>query len=400
MTVGEGLVALVVEDHDFQRRTMARMLRSLGAREVLEASDGSQALVLIRDAAPAPVDLVICDLDMPEMDGMELLRHLGQENSPASVIINSGKERALLNSVHKMARAYGVHLLGVIEKPVTRVGLEELIARHQRPNSNLARPSASNPSFSLEQILNGVEEQQFETFFQPKVELNSGRIAGAEALARWRHPEHGLVGPHAFIALLEQGEKIDELTFQMLGKAAEACRNWIERGLELTVSVNLSLVSLSDTTLADRVTQAVRSAGLDPRHMILEITESAAMTEVAPALENLARLRMRGFGLSVDDYGTGFSSLRQLTRVPFTELKIDQGFVAGCAANDSLRTIVESSVQMARRLGIKSVAEGVETQADWDALKAAACELAQGYFIAKPMEGSLFVEFCATHKPR
>ncbi len=398
MTVAEGLVALVVEDHDFQRRTIARMLRSLGAREVLEAGDGRQALALIRDAAPAPVDLVICDLDMPEMDGMELLRHLGQENSPASVIINSGKERALLNSVHKMARAYGVRLLGVIEKPVTRVGLEELIARHQAPDPNPARPSANNPSFSLEQILEGVQRKQFEPFFQPKAELKSGRIAGAEALARWRHPDQGLVGPYAFIALLEQGEKIDELTFQMLEKAAKACRNWIEHGLDLSVSVNLSLVSLSDTTLADRITQTVRAAGLDPRDMILEITESAAMTEVAPALENLARLRMRGFGLSVDDYGTGFSSLRQLTRVPFTELKIDQGFVAGCAANDALRTIVESSVQMARQLGIKSVAEGVETQADWDALKAAGCELAQGYFIAKPLDEKSFIEFCATHK--
>lgn len=398
MTGVERLVVLVAEDHDFQRRTTARMLRSLGVREVLEAGDGGQALALIRGAARAPVDVVVCDLDMPGMDGMELLRHLGEDNSAASVIISSEKERALLNSVHKMARAYGVRLLGVIEKPVTRAGLEELIARHQATKPNPAHRSAGNPGFSLEQILRGVQHKQFEPFFQPKVELKSGRIAGAEALARWRHPEHGVVSPHAFIALLEQSGKIDELTFLMLEKAADACRDWLERGLELTVSVNLSLVSLTDTTLADRVTQAVRSIGLDPRHMILEITETAAMTEVAPALENLARLRMRGFGLSVDDYGTGFSSLRQLTRVPFTELKIDQGFVAGCATNDALRTIVESSVQMAHRLGIKSVAEGVETQADWDALKAAVCELAQGYFIAKPMDGKLFIEFCAARR--
>jgi len=144
----------------------------------------------------------------------------------------------------------------------------------------------------------------------------------------------------------------------------------------------------------------VRAAGLDPHHMILEITETAAMTEVAPALENLARLRMRGFGLSVDDYGTGFSSLRQLTRAPFTELKIDQSFVAGCAANDSSRAIVESSVEMARRLDIKSVAEGVETQADWDVLRATGCDMAQGHFIAKPMQESSFLAFCTTQITR
>lgn len=230
------------------------------------------------------------------------------------------------------------------------------------------------------------------------MELATGRTIGAEALARWRHPEHGLVDPYAFIALLEQSGKIDALTLVML-EAAGACRAWREHGLELTVSVNLSLVSLTDTTLADRITQAVRLAGLDPCHMILEITETAAMTEVAPALENLARLRMRGFGLSVDDYGTGFSSLRQLMRVPFTEIKIDQGFVTGCATNPAARTIVESSVEMARRLRIKSVAEGVETQSDWDLLKAASCDVAQGYLIARPMPAGEFQSWVRQFRP-
>lgn len=395
MNVADGLIALVVDDDDFQRRTVARMLRSLGGREVREAGDGRQALASIRDAPL--VDLVVCDLDMPEMDGMEFIRHLGQANSAVSVIIASAQDRSLLSSVDKMARAYGVRLLGVIEKPVTLEGLENLIELHEPPKPQPARDaSAGAPSFSLDQILRGVQEKQFEPFFQPKVGLATGKVLGAEALARWRHPEHGLVAPYAFIAPLEQSGKIDELTLLMLEKAALACRAWRERGMELTVSVNLSLVSLADTMLASRITETVRSAGLDPRYMILEITETAAMTEVAPALENLARLRMRGFGLSVDDYGTGFSSLRQLTRVPFTELKIDQGFVTGCAANASSRAIVESSVEMARRLDIKSVAEGVETQADWDVLHATGCDVAQGYFIAKPMQESSFLAFCTT----
>ena len=394
MTAAHGLIAMVVEDDDFQRRTVARMLRSMGAREVREAGDGKQALASMRDAAP--VDLVVCDLDMPEMDGMEFIRHLGKANSAASVIIASAQNRSLLNSVDKMARAYGVRLLGAIEKPVTLKGLANLIVLHEPLKPQPARASAGAPSFSLDQILHGVREKQFEPFFQPKVGLATGRVLGAEALARWRHPEHGLVAPYAFIAQLEQSGNMDALTLLMLEKAAGACRAWRERGMNLTVSVNLSLVSLTDTMLADRVTQVARAARLDPRYIILEITETAAMTEVAPALENLARLRMRGFGLSVDDYGTGFSSLRQLTRVPFTELKIDQGFVTGCAANPSSRAIVESSVQMARRLDIKSVAEGVETQADWDVLKAVGCDVAQGYFIAKPMQESSFLAFCTT----
>ena len=385
------LTVLVVEDHDFQRRTVARMLRSLGAREVLEAGDGKQALALLRGGAL--VDLVVCDLNMPEMDGMEFIRHVAGMNLAVSFIISSAQELQVLTSVEKMAKEYGVRTLGVIEKPVTLDRLKEMIARHHVPQTK--RAAGGPPGFSLEQILHGLQRKQFEPFFQPKVDLQTGRTLGAEALARWRHPEHGIVAPYAFIAPLEQAGQIDELTFLMLEKAANACRAWRERGLELTVSVNLSLVSLADTALAERMTQIVRSTELDPRHMRLEITETAAMTEVAPALENLARLRMRGFGLSVDDYGTGFSSLQQLTRVPFTELKIDQGFVTGSAAIPSSRAIVESSVEMARRLGIKSVAEGVETQADWDVLKAAGCDVAQGYFIAKPMDESGFLAFCA-----
>jgi EAL domain-containing protein (putative c-di-GMP-specific phosphodiesterase class I)/AmiR/NasT family two-component response regulator len=394
MPVADGLIALVVEDDDFQRRTVVRMLRSLGTREAREAKDGKQALAAF--AGAAPVDLVVCDLDMPEMDGMEFLRHLGQAHSAVSVIIASAQDRSLLTSVDKMARAYGVRLLGTIEKPVTLEGLENLIALHEPLKPQRVRAAADAPSFSLDQVLEGVREKQFEPFFQPKVGLATGRIVGAEALARWHHPEHGLLAPDAFMAPLERSGNSGALTLLMLETAAGACRAWREHGFELTVSANLSLVSLTDTMLADQITQTVHSAGLDSRCMILEITETTAMTELAPALENLARLRMRGFGLSVDDYGNGAASLQQLMRVPFTELKIDEGFVKGCAANSSSRAIVESSVQMARRLDIKSVALGVETQVDWGVLKAAGCDQAQGNFVAKPMQQSAFLGFCAT----
>ncbi len=398
MSVAAGLIALVVEDDDFQRRTIMRMLRALSAREVRESKNGKLALESF--ASGEAVDLVICDLDMPEMDGMELLRHLGQSQSEASVIIASAQDRALLNSVEKMARAYGVRLLGVIEKPVTLVKMAQMIALRNSSLAPLVNTNATAPIFSLKQILHGVEQGQFEPFFQPKVALATGKVFGAEALARWRHPEHGLVGPDAFIATLEQSGNIDVLTMLMLEKSANACSAWRKLGMDVTVSVNLSLVALSDTMLAEGLTRVVRACGLDPVHVILEITETAAMTNVAPALENLARLRMRGFGLAIDDYGAGFSSLQQLTRVPFTELKIDQCFVKGSPANPSSRTIVESSVEMAGRLGIKSVAEGVESQSEWDLLKASGCDLAQGYFIGRPMSQSSFLDFCAAECER
>jgi EAL domain-containing protein (putative c-di-GMP-specific phosphodiesterase class I)/AmiR/NasT family two-component response regulator len=394
MNAASNLVALVVEDDGFQRRTVARMLRALGAQEVFEAQDGREALASMRSSVP--VDLVVCDLDMPEMDGMEFMRHLGQAKSDASVIISSAKERTLVASVEQMARAYGVRLLGLIEKPVTLAGLEDLIAKCDSSTQELRRISAGDPSFSLEEIQCGVKLRQFAPYYQPKVALATGHILGMEALSRWHHPQHGLVNPYSFISVLELSGNINELTLQIVEEAAGACRRMHEGGFALTVSVNLSHVSLTDTTMADRITRIVHAVGLEPGYMIFEITETAAMTQVAPALENLARLRMRGFGLSVDDYGTGFASLQQLMRVPFTELKIDQSFVTGCAVNAASRIIVESSVEMARNLGMKSVAEGVESQADWNAVNAARCDIAQGYFIAKPMDERLLVDFCAS----
>jgi EAL domain-containing protein (putative c-di-GMP-specific phosphodiesterase class I)/ActR/RegA family two-component response regulator len=395
MIAADHLVALVVEDDGFQRRAVARMLRSLGISEVREARDGKEGLASM--LAPGHVDLVVCDLDMPEMDGMEFLRHLGRANSRASVVISSAKDRSLAVSVEKMALAYGVRLLGLMEKPVTLAGLEDMITRRDATEPQLRLLSIDDPSYSREEILHGIRDKQFVPFYQPKVALATGRVLGMEALARWHHPDHGLVAPGLFISVLELSGDIDELTLTILNDAAGACYRMHQRGLPLTLSVNLSLASLTDTTMADRITKVVHTIGLAPRYVIFEITETAAMTEIAPALENLARLRMRGFGLSVDDFGTGYATLEQLIRVPFSELKIDQTFVTGSAANAASGIIVESSVEMARKLGITSVAEGVESLADWNMVKGAHCDMAQGYFVARPMDEGLFVDYCTAN---
>lgn len=391
---------LVVEDDDFQRKILVKMLRSLGATSIRDAANGQQALDILHAENAKLKDIAICDLNMPEMDGMEFLRHLGQENSAISIIILSTLDKALLASVAKMSVAYGMKLLGVFEKPISVAQLETLISKYARADIKPQQVANAGPRFSLEEILMGVRAKQFEPFFQPKVDLKTDHISGAEALARWAHPMHGVVAPYAFIKLLEESNKMDELTFLMLEKSVDASRLLHDNGHKITISVNLSLTSLSDSTLADRITQVVREAGVDPQQIVLEITESAAMTDVAPALENLARLRMKGFGLSIDDYGTGYASMQQLTRVAFTELKIDQSFVNEFSTNHALRIIVESSIDMAHKLQVKSVAEGVETQQDWDLLKTMQCDTAQGYFIAKPMNLSSFVDFCAEYSAR
>ena len=388
---------LVVEDDDFQRQTLLTMLRSLGVTTISGASNGKQALEHIRGVNSKPVDIALCDLNMPEMDGMEFLRHLGQESHNTAVIITSAEDSKLLASVGRMTKMYGIQLLGAIEKPIMLAHLKELLSKYDR-SAKKEQPSISAKSFTLEEILQGIRANQFEPYYQPKVDLKTGRLVGAEALARWIHPEQGVIGPSSFIPQLEQARNVDNLTFHILKKSALACRSFHDQGHLLTISVNLSLVSLDDTTLADKITQVVREAGIDPQYIVLEITESAAMTETAHALENLARLCMNGFALSIDDYGTGYSSMQQLTRVAFSELKIDQSFVKDFADNKALRVVVESSIDMAHKLLVKSVAEGVESQQDWDTLASIGCDTAQGYFIAKPMDLTAFYAFIANYK--
>ncbi|NOT20210.1 MAG: EAL domain-containing response regulator [Sideroxydans sp.] len=392
------LHVMVIEDHNFQRKMVVHMLHTLGIKMVWQANNGKQALALLDEKQARSVEVVLCDLDMPEMDGMEFFRHLSKLKPGISVIILSGMEDAVISSVKKMAGSYGLNLLGAAEKPATLEQLKLMLDEYHCVSPNVQQYASTLPaSFTLEDILRAVREHQFEPFLQPKVEIKTGRIIGAEALARWRHPQLGIIAPYAFIPLLEASGNMEELTFQMLKKTAQACRRLNNKGFSIDISINLSLSSLSDTTLADRITRTIVDAGVDPHHIILEITESAAMTNVAEALENLTRLRIRGFGLSIDDYGTGFSSMQQLSRVPFTELKIDKSFVTDCDTNHSLRVIVESSIELAHKLKVRSVAEGVEKQEEWDMLKSMKCDEVQGYFIAKPMDVGAFILFCEAY---
>ncbi len=390
----DAMRVLVVEDDDFQRNLMLRLLRMNNVVDIEHASDGIKALQAI-EASDAAFDLIISDLDMPNMDGMEFIRILGEKNSAASLVITSTWNETFLSSIQTMCNAYGIEPLGVLQKPITNDNIStllRLLQENSQPTSEVFDSDA--PSFSLDEIMQGVRENQFKPVFQPKIDLSSNRVVGAEALARWQHPEHGLIAPFAFIPILEQSGKINELTFSMISQSAIACQAWANVGLEIDVSVNLSLTSLTDTKLASQIYDVVRASGLRPEKMILEVTETAAMTELAPALENLARMRMRGFGLSIDDFGTGFASMQQLSRVAFTELKIDRSFVSLMLTKREARAIIETSIDIANRLGIKSIAEGVETARELDVLKEYGCDLAQGYHIARPLSFDDFVAFC------
>lgn len=393
LPLAASLSFLIVDDHAFQRDSLRLLLSQLGATRIAEAADGQDALTILFGADKA-FDIVICDLDMPNMDGMEMIRHLSRHHHP-SLILCSAHEPSLLASVATMSEAYGSRLLGVMEKPVRRNLLAALIAKHAAaPAASMPHVQKEMPHYSVERIVEGMEHGEFEAFFQPKVDIATGRVTGAEALARWRHPEHGLVPPIAFIPQLEGQGPIEQLTGVMLRQAVRACLACRSAGIPLTVAVNVSVRSLADLGMADQIMDIVKDESGSPQDIILEVTETEAASNLGRELENLARMRIAGFGLAIDDYGTGYSSMQQLTRISFTELKIDRSFVAGAATRPAVRFALESSLAMAKNLQLSSVAEGVEDQADWNLLRELGCGTAQGYYIARPMDLETFLQWC------
>jgi EAL domain-containing protein (putative c-di-GMP-specific phosphodiesterase class I) len=226
---------------------------------------------------------------------------------------------------------------------------------------------------------------QWVLHYQPKVDLAGGAVVGVEALVRWNHPIHGLVFPDRFIGLAEDCGAIDAMTDWVLSEALRELVRWQRGGWALGMAVNVSTDTLNSSGFARRVGALVAELGAAPQDLTLEITESRLMAQTSAPLECLARLRMQRFGLSIDDFGTGHSSLSQLRDVPFTELKVDRGFVSGARQNQVIRPILEGSIGIARRMGMNVVAEGIETEDDWHLLREIGCDLGQGWFIARPM---------------
>jgi EAL domain-containing protein (putative c-di-GMP-specific phosphodiesterase class I) len=326
---------------------------------------------------------------MPGMDGLELIRHMAKHDNPASVILASALDPSLVFSVETMSKAYGVDLLGTVVKPATPEILNELIALYQPKNARDPGAKSSGPTFTLDEIVHGLQNNEFLPYFQPKVEIETGHIKGAEAFARWQHPIHGLLPPAAFLSKLENTPHLNTLSWTMIDQAAAACRAWDDLGSPISVSINLASSSLTDEGCAEHIASIVAKHGVPPARVIFEVTESAAKIDNPLYIENLARLRMKGFVLAIDDFGTGHASMQEILRIPFSEVKIDRSFVVGASKNESIKVVLSSSLELARKLNRQSTAVGVETRRDWDLLLQLKCTHAQGYYIAKPMESKV-----------
>jgi EAL domain-containing protein (putative c-di-GMP-specific phosphodiesterase class I) len=293
----------------------------------------------------------------------------------------SGADAALLSTVLVIARARGLSVLGSVEKPLHAEAIKRVLKEFRAP----ARPQIKNFALTVGDLRGALDRDQLVVHYQPKVSLKTREISGFEALARWRHPEHGLVPPGQFIAMAENAGVIGEVTERIWALALRHCAAWNRVGLATKVSVNISAHLLTDLAIPNRLARDVWLQGLSPKQFIIEVTESGAFGNAADTLDILARLHMKGFALSIDDFGTGYSSMEQLRRVAFSELKIDRTFVHGATQNAKTRAILASSAALGKGLNLGVVAEGVETQEEWDLLGTTAVDSVQGFFVAKPM---------------
>ncbi|MCB2175452.1 MAG: bifunctional diguanylate cyclase/phosphodiesterase [Actinomycetales bacterium] len=241
------------------------------------------------------------------------------------------------------------------------------------------------------ELRDAIEDGEIEVYLQPQVNVATGRVTGAEALARWRHPERGIVLPGSFIPVAERSGLIRPLTLRVLEQSLAQCAAWRAQGLDLSVAVNLSVRNLLDPNLVGDVRQMLALHGLHPSRLELEITETMAMVDPARTLQVLGELARLEVRLAVDDYGTGYSSLAYLQTLPVSRLKIDRTFVADLSRDQASRAIVASTIDLARRLGLGVVAEGVEEAASLAVLADLGCDEAQGFGLGRPVEAGAFV---------
>ncbi|NRR32119.1 EAL domain-containing response regulator [Oxalobacteraceae bacterium] len=381
-----GREVLVVEDSVVQRAYLVDLLRQLGFGTVLEAGDGNEALSVIEAHGGNALFLVLTDLEMPGMDGIELTCQLRERDLVQHLIVVSARDPRLLEIIENMKLedpSFG--LLGTLLKPVQSESLVQLLKlTEDAPAARGAHAAQDLPT--LEVLAAALANQEFLPYFQPKVAMQSGQLKGVEALARWRRADGTLVPPLQFIPALEGSPLMADFTLAIVQQVLARMLDWQAAGLPpMTVSINLAADNLAERGFIDRLTALVLASGVAPAALVWEVTETSVMRQLSQSLTNLGRLRLMGFGLAMDDFGIGYSSMQQFARCPFTELKIDRAFVHGAAQWPNRHVVLKSALELGQRLGVATVAEGVETEADWQLLRDLGCDMAQGYLLAKPM---------------
>lgn len=374
---------MVIDDEPVVLQLLGQQLKCFGVAECLLYSNGEDALHAIEQQQP---DLIICDLMLPDIDGPQLIRAMAEMKFAGSLIVITGSDVRILQTVQLLASELGLHLLGTFTKPVNPYEIEWLLKCAQRPTKTTEAPSGARARRIVDTAMleAGLGRQAVVPFYQAKWSLADKRITGYEVLARWRDEDGTILGPGAFIPLLERSGHLTTFTMQLLDQVLKDSHGLLTVQPELNFAVNFGIESLQDRNLPDELMARLSAHGMKPSQFTIELTERGLVDNAPNVLEVMARLHLLGFQLSIDDFGTGYSSFSRAKGLPFTELKIDRAFVMDAAENQSSRAIINSSVALARDLNMKIIAEGVETAASMDLMESMGCDVLQGFHIARP----------------
>lgn len=377
---------LILDDDVAVGRMMVFVARKMGW-DAFAVTRPAEFLDQVDQWQPSHIAL---DLLMPEMDGVQVIGLLAERGCSARLIISSGVGGRVLDAAQRSAAEHGLDVVGVLSKPFLPDKLRALLNTDSAsepvrvPIKRTTHPA--DTSVTEAALKRALHDQEFRLVYQPKIGCASRALAGFEALVRWHDPGAGIIMPDRFIPVAEQSGLMNALTELIVSQAL----NWFAAnspGSDVSLSLNISAKNLEGFALADFVSRLCRQLSIDPERLIFELTETSAMSDPVASLDLLTRLRMKGFRLSIDDFGTGYSSMVQLVRLPFSEIKVDKSFVMTAAKSAESRTVIRSIVELGHSLGLQATAEGVEQAATLEFLTSIGCELAQGYFIARPMPG-------------
>ena len=388
---------LIVDDDPVLCEVARSYFHESGARDIALAHNGQDALSIVEKNAE-PFDFILLDLKMPVMDGVQFLRHMHERAYQGPIGIISGEGAAISSLAVDLATKCDLKVLGPLAKPLSKASLDAVLSA---PGvSGIKADAGASPAMSTHELEAAILNDQVAAHYQPQIDAVTGAVSGVEALARLRHPERGLIAPGLFVPVAEDNGLMPLLTDRMIKNVIADMEVLSRVDSGLTASINLGAAVLNDTAFPDTLAAMIDKSGQDRYRFVFELTESKLIEDSVDSMEVLARLDLAGFELSLDDFGTEFSNIEQLTRFPFKELKIDQHFVRMAIKDDRSKATVASCVSLGKQLGMRVVAEGIETDDVWDLMIRLGADRLQGYQIAKPMPVDELVGWADVHRSK
>ena len=385
---------LVVDDDDDIGEFVSAAAKAIGCQCTVTTHGATFLEKLSPDTT-----LVLLDLMMPGMDGIELLRLLAERNCKADIVLISGVGMRTIESAGQLGEILGLSIVGHLQKPFPMADLKKLLQRLPGFEAPPIVHSSPRAPILKKELQLAVDNDEFVVYYQPQIDIATGHILGVEALVRWQHPKHGLIFPDAFIDLMEQLGLINELGWIVANHGMRDIGKFANGdGKAVALSLNASAKSLHDLNFPDTLVSIAEKHGVSPADLTIEITESGLIKELSKTLDILTRLRMKQVKLSIDDFGTGYAMLQQIKNIPATELKIDKSFVHEMMSSARDRIMVQRTIEMAHDLGMQVVAEGVETQEQLDLLRSNGCDIAQGYLFSHPIPAKEMVNWLHAYR--